>query len=355
MGIRNLHRFLAKNAPSIYHEINVSEFKNKTIAVDTNLYLFHFKNKHKQKWLSAFYHMITLFRKHSINLVFVYDTRAPIEKEVKQKERKCRRRNAENRISAIRQSINDYENNHGLSPLLEDIMDKQCDRVKQLLRPREPVLDYAAVYNEIDHLQNQIVNVYRSDVQLSKDMLTLLNIPFYDSLNEAETMCSYFCCHGKVDAVLSNDTDVMVYGTPIFLTRFVPGKEMFTRINIDEVLSELQLTQTQFVDLCIMSGTDYNKNIPRIGSEKAYKLLSSWTSIEDIAINTQYDISILNHVRIREIYSFPNNPPEPEVYTFDSVGDAIVNDFAVFAAQNNLKFDREQFIKYFGYLHLQCL
>ena len=56
-----------------------------------------------------------------------------------------------------------------------------------------------------------------------------------------------------------------------------------------------------------MCGTDYNDNIPKIGPKNAFKLINEFKSIEKIKEVKDYDISILNHVRVRELFSFSEN------------------------------------------------
>jgi 5'-3' exonuclease len=68
------------------------------------------------------------------------------------------------------------------------------------------------------------------------------------------------------------------------------------------MLEALELSCDSFLDLCIMCGCDYNKNIFRVGPEKAYKYIQKYSSIEDISANTPLDVSILNHVRGRELF-----------------------------------------------------
>ena len=52
-----------------------------------------------------------------------------------------------------------------------------------------------------------------------------------------------------------------------------------------------------------MCGTDYNLNIPKIGPESAYKLLTEHKSLENIEKNTKYNTDILNYRRGRELFS----------------------------------------------------
>ena len=48
------------------------------------------------------------------------------------------------------------------------------------------------------------------------------------------------------------------------------------------VLQDLNLTQQQFVDFCILCGNDYIKNIPGIGPVKSYGLISKYSNMETI-------------------------------------------------------------------------
>ena len=51
-----------------------------------------------------------------------------------------------------------------------------------------------------------------------------------------------------------------------------------------------------------MCGTDYNKNIFKVGSETAYKHILNYNNIDNIKDNTTLDISVLNHIRGRQLF-----------------------------------------------------
>jgi 5'-3' exonuclease len=301
MGIKNLHKFLKKHAPNSYKEIHLSSCKGQRWAIDINLYLYFFKSKHGNRWLTALYNMILMLKNYDIQMVFVYDTCAPIEKESKQQERKQRKRNTANHIQDLRYGLDLYIERGTIDANIQEILDKYY-RPNPLVDELTPDDILQIIEDEIQRLEVQIINVSKYDIQISKELLEVLAIPYYDSNNEAETLCSWLCCHNHVDVVLSNDTDVLVYGTPRFITRLNISKESATLIQIDDVLRELDLNLDQFVDFCIMCGTDYNKNIFRIGPEKAYRLLQKHECIEHLERDLNMDVSILNHNRIREIF-----------------------------------------------------
>ncbi len=169
-------------------------------------------------------------------------------------------------------------------------------------RPRETGLNMVLIEQEIARLRQQILVVSPEDFALTKELFDILKVPYYQAPLEAETTCADLCKRSLVAAVLSEDTDVLAYGAPVFLSKIDTATDNCVQINHSTLLEGLELTYDEFLDLCIMCGTDYNKNIFRIGPEKAYKLIKQYRNIDEIAKRTKHDISILNHIRGRELF-----------------------------------------------------
>ena len=64
--------------------------------------------------------------------------------------------------------------------------------------------------------------------------------------------------------------------------------------------NDMEIPYNRFIDLCIMSGTDFNKNIPGLGCITAYKLLQTYGRIDNLP--SKYDTSILKHRGSRRIF-----------------------------------------------------
>lgn len=319
MGIKNLHKFLKKHAKSIYNEISLEKYRNKSIAIDINIYLYRYKNIYRQNWLNGIFNLLMTLREYNINIVCIYDSKAPIEKNEKKKERKEKKRNAEKKIAEIKHDLELYHETLQISELLQEIIKKHHKKGKsRLLLINESLnilMNEEYIEDELYQLQKQIINITYEDILLSKELLDLLQIPWYDSKTEAETMCSYMACYKLIDAVLTHDTDVLVYGTPYFLSSLNIKTRTCIEIQYESILKELNITNEQFVDFCIMCGTDYNKNIHRIGNEKAYNLIKDYKSLDEI---THLDLTILNYRRVRDIFKVPE-------MTLDYVGLKIEN------------------------------
>lgn len=156
----------------------------------------------------------------------------------------------------------------------------------------------------------RVTSITNDDITLVKELLNILGVPYIDGDDEGERIASKLCCTGKVDAVLSEDTDILAYGTPKFITKLNTSSGMCLEIDINNILNELDLTKAQFTDFCIMCGTDYNPNIFKVGPVKAYDLITETGSIEGIKekYGEKYDITILNHKRGRELFSVSDIP-----------------------------------------------
>jgi hypothetical protein len=90
-----------------------------------------------------------------------------------------------------------------------------------------------------------------------------------------------------------------------------------------------------------MCGTDYNRNIPKIGPEKAYRLLQKYESLENIEICCKHlDISILNYKRVRELFCFAVPSYHAELWQrLPSCGFPDMTQLSQFCFEWNCKFD----------------
>lgn len=307
MGVKSLHKFLKQKTINLFKEVSFSDYSGKCIAIDTNLYLYRFKKQHGSNWIKLFYRMMSEFIHYKIRCVCIYDSKAPEEKYTIQRERDNKRRMAKHKAERLNDKLNNYQNNSIVDDELIAIMKKHIN--KSFLLNQEEMdtfIDTRIIQDEIRRCEMESLNVHRWEIDLSKELLSALSITYFDSPSEAETLCAHLCVDGQVDAVLSNDSDVLVYGTPFFLTDMNMTRKTFKQVNYEELLEQLSLSSSQFLDFCIMCGTDYNNNIPKIGPKKSFKYISEYQSID--AFQEAYpniDTSILNHHRIREIFTVP--------------------------------------------------
>ena len=354
MGINNLHPFLRKNCPDIYETIHLSEYAFKKVAIDTSLYLCKFKAICGDRWLSAFVNLVSCLRRNEIHCVFIYDTGCVPEKEGERTERRVQQQKNKDKVSELDDAYRVYELTGEIPNILIELhtkliskLDKDDVKPKSFLRKNDNNIDkinMKLVKDRIDKSRGQILDISKDDFELSKELFDILNIPYLLAPLEAETCCVDLCKRGFVDAVLTEDTDVLAYSCPIFLSKIETSQDTCVRVYHKDILKSLEITDAQFLDLCISCGCDYNKNIPKVGSQTAFKLLKEHGSIDGIAKNTKIDTSILNHVRTRDIFL---NYPQIDISHIKYCGVPDFKKLKIFMIKTGLTVNFENLIKCF--------
>jgi len=305
MGIKsNFLSFLKTKSPQSFELIHLSEYAFKKVAIDVSLYMHKFKAVSGSSWLISFLNLVACLRKNEVHCVFVYDGQAPVEKQKEQQKRKDTKLNMIQQIKDIEEAIHEYTRTGIANEILIEFNTKASSTSnKRLLNQTSSDINIKLIREKLNIKKNQVISINSDDYELTRDLFDILQVPYFIASNEAEKMCSKLCIDTEVDAVLSEDTDTIAYGTPVFISKIDTSNSTCVRINYDSLLENLDLTKEQFLDFCILCGTDYNSNIQGVGSVSAFKLIKTYGSIEEIGNHTQYDISILNHTRVRELFT----------------------------------------------------
>lgn len=325
MGLKsNWNKFLRDTCPQVFEMIHISEYAYKKVAIDISLYLHKFKAVCGDRWLSSFINLIACLRRNEVHCVFIFDGSSPPEKEAERTKRRADREKLEKHLYKLEEAFEEYHKTGVVNKCLSDLYRQRRSPNKRLLgSTHSERLDMNWIKNKIEQRRNQLYEITSEDFDNAKDLFRILNVPFYTAPWEAEKMCSKLCLDGKVDAVLSEDTDVMAYSTPVFLSKIDTSTDTCIRIRYEMLLEGLELDEKQFLDLCIMCGTDYNSNIVGIGSKRAHIHIKNYKSIEDFMKNIKprqhkdpskcQDFSVLNYVRVRELFT------EFEDYKLDKI------------------------------------
>jgi flap endonuclease-1 len=292
MGIKsNYTKFLKQIAgEDIFKPTHVTQFAFKKVAIDTSLYLYKFKAAMGDRWLSGFLNLIKCMSNNQVHCVFIFDGKAPVEKQAEQEQRKSGKRKLEDDISILESSLSEYYKSGEV-----------CENLKRVKMSGEK-FNPVDVEERIAKKQSQVIDIGPLDFEHLKEMMKIMGTPFYTAPTEAEKFCSKLCIDGLVDAVLSDDTDIIAYACPLSLSKLDTQTGFCSCVNHDELITALDLTEEQFIEHCIMCGTDYNKNIPKIGSVTAYKMLKEHGNIEGIRDKLKIDVSMLTHDVVTKLF-----------------------------------------------------
>ena len=324
MGIHGLSGYIRKNTDA-YVETHLSNFYGKKIAVDISVFLYKsVRTQGDENWVMSIVLLLKCLKKYGIKIVCVFD--GPNVPPEKLKERASRKKSSDsvqrkvNEVQDCIKLVNKYIDSKIEPPLelrarIRDICKKQRDADKF------DAIDYRNVDECIRVLTmtekkfaKQCIPITTDHANIVKEIVKHLGMAVMQADGEAETMCAYMCIKGMVDGVLTEDTDVLAYGTPIFLCKFDCKNETVMVIEYNNLINQLELNSLQFKDFCIMCACDYNDRIklPQknpekrqtgIGPAKAYKLLQEHGSIDNIEYMTELDVSPLIYERCRILFT----------------------------------------------------
>ena len=309
MGIRHLKKFIRRRIPGIFVTDPLEKWKHRKVAVDVTIYLYRFKAKN-DFWMQSFCDMFTGLQFYDINAVCIFDGSSPKEKKGECDKRAARRQRDLVDLLRLETALLRGEDLCGIELSGGGVLSESDQAVK------------------LEELREKKRIPTRKDFVLLQELLAALGVPYLHAEEEAESLCSSLCRGGYVDAVMSEDTDLYAYGTPAVLTELCIDKGTVTSVRARDLLSGLRLTHAQFVDLCVMYGTDYNEGVAGVSQNSCYRLIQLYKTIENVRMRTKVARERLNQAVIRKIFLSHDNPPRgmripyngfPDVISIDRV------------------------------------
>lgn len=263
MGILGLSKLIADLAPAAIKENEIKNFFGRKVAIDASMSLYQFLIAVRQDGgammtsedgsttshlMGMFYRTIRMVE-NGIKPVYVFDGKPPTMKAGELEKRKEKRDEAQAALEKAKEDGN---------------------------------------MEEVDKQNRRLVKVTTEHVNDVKILLKHMGIPFVSAPCEAEAQCAELVKGGKVFAAGTEDMDALTFGTTVLLRHltFSEARKMpIKEFHLKSVLEGFELSQDQFVDLCILLGCDYVDKIKGIGPKKAIELVKKHKNIETILDN----------------------------------------------------------------------
>ncbi len=162
-------------------------------------------------------------------------------------------------------------------------------------------------------------------VEDAKKLLDAMGVPWVVAKSEGEAQCAYMCKKGSVDFTASQDYDSLLFSSPKLVRnlsitgkRKLPKKEIYIEIKpeiveLQEVLSSLGVTREQLIIVGMLTGTDYNKGIEKVGPKTALKLIKEHKTLKNILSKVEWT----DENDPEDIYEFFLKPPVIEKYKIE--------------------------------------
>lgn len=128
----------------------------------------------------------------------------------------------------------------------------------------------------------QTVKITKTMIEDAKTLVRLLGLPCVEAPSEAEAQCVALAKEGIVYGVASEDMDCLTFGAPYLLRGFSNKDDPIVQIKLSDILTEMDVTMDQFIDICILCGCDYTGNIQNVGPHKAFNYVKAFNNIEGV-------------------------------------------------------------------------
>jgi 5'-3' exonuclease len=109
-------------------------------------------------------------------------------------------------------------------------------------------------------------------------LATCCGVPYIDAPYEADTQLACLSKNNLIDGIITNDYDILTFGGKIMIMDFwnctkknLNGK-IIKEINLKKFLKNIKMNYDQFVELCVLMGSDYSEK-PKYTFEYIYEVL----------------------------------------------------------------------------------
>lgn len=315
MGIKKLFTFLDEKELfekySYLSDIikNLKIDKNKfIIGVDANLYCYKYSYSYGNM-LIGFYNQILKFYSNNIIPIYIFDGGVLKEKEGTTSYRNKKIINNKNKIEEINKDLNNMDN-------IKEINNLEIIKNK---------------------LQKKSIKITNINLKLLLELFDLMNIPFIFSHCEGEYLAVLLNKLNIIDMFLTDDTDPIPGGIKK-IVKFYNNCVYY--LDCESLLNTLKLTKSEFIDMCILMGNDYNNFFHKIEPKIIYKNILKYKSIENIIENiddidkNNDKVTICNDGKCNNLKSFVKN----QEINIDNIEN-------IRSIYNNLyNFERESFV-----------
>jgi len=260
MGIRCLNRFIQNRCVNASFRVHLKEFTGKRIAVDTSIYMYKYSGE--GALLENMYLMGSVFRHYNIHAVFVFDGPPPPQKtdliELRRKKKEDAKKQYDTLAKIVKEKKEEVANKTST-----EVTTTEIDDITETMR----------------ELKKQFVRLRDCDIASVKELLVSFGFAIIDAEGEADALCANLSLKKRVDACLSDDTDMFVYGCPVVLRNISLLNHSVISYNTSEILKSLTLTQQEFKMMCVVCGTDYSNIHSSHSPDSVYRQLVKYKAL----------------------------------------------------------------------------
>ena len=319
MGIKGLFPFLQEAAPASIRDTTLEAYAGKALAIDASCWMYQFlsvvrtgataqnlKNAEGQdtSHLQGFLWRAIKMREAGVQPVFVFDGAPPEQKlAVLHARRQARTAAAKEHEQATATcedgaiATTDGSSHRQTSPPRSGAMAKPPASTPPRRRKTVPLstptpprtsrhtsTDRPGDAEKVYKAASRSTTVTAEHNETVKVLLRAMGLAVVEAAGEAEATCAQLCCAGRAHASVTEDMDVLVFGSPRQVKNLFDvegarncrgGPRHAREVDLAGVLDALRCGMDNFIEMCMLFGCDYLPHLPKVGPKTAQRLLRS--------------------------------------------------------------------------------
>jgi flap endonuclease-1 len=284
MGIKGLDKVICDNTNYTIQHKKLSYISGKTVIIDMSCLLYRYTLYNEEIYFNIFKSIFAKFEKYNITPIVVFDGISPDEKQLIVSKRNKKKTASIDELTILKKDKDILKSVNKELDITTYIGKKYIENYT-IGKYINKVAIERIINEKIIKAEHKSIKLKAKHIIEIKQYLELKKISFIHTHIEADLVCAFFVKYGLVDYCISDDTDMFPYNCDYVIRNINFKNETINIYNRLKILEELQIDNNQFLDLCILLGSDY---IPRTIGIKPYNILyliKKYYSIENINDN----------------------------------------------------------------------
>ena len=148
-----------------------------------------------------------------------------------------------------------------------------------------------------------------------RQLLDIFGIPYVTAPSEAEAQCAELNKLGLVDGIITDDSDVFLFGGKIIYKNLFHMNKYVEKYTLTLLKSKLGLTQNKLISMAMLLGSDYTDGIKGIGPVNGIEIIQTFCS--DINDTYQGLIEFKKWIYSTDIDKKPSKKPDLKIQKYD--------------------------------------
>ncbi|KAL8159752.1 hypothetical protein V2J09_001289 [Rumex salicifolius] len=159
-----------------------------------------------------------------------------------------------------------------------DIEDDKIEAAEAHLEDELQILDeeYGNLEDEQRKLERNAASVNSEMFVECQELLQMFGLPYIIAPMEAEAQCAYMELEGLVEGVVTDDSDVFLFGARSVYKNIFDDRKYVETYLMKDIENELGLSREKLIRIAMLLGSDYTEGISGIGIVNAIEVVNAF-------------------------------------------------------------------------------